>query len=142
MVSSVLQKYFYLMSGASDNGWENSPGGVIPSKSSFAHARAIVNNKSSGIFITHFEFCLRVKKVWKSEVGKRLMSNDYAPGHTILYMRWSIGKKPTNSKQTIPKKVICLKFRNSRKHWKQKSRCQVNIVMFSCPNKVARVLDF
>jgi hypothetical protein len=51
------------VAGTSNNGWENSPGGVITSKSSFAHARAIINDKSGGIFVTHFEFCLRVEKV-------------------------------------------------------------------------------
>lgn len=45
--------YYYLMAGASNNGREDSPGGVISSKSSFAHAGAIVDNKSSNIFITH-----------------------------------------------------------------------------------------
>merc|ERR1712012_362816 len=42
-----------LMSWASNNGWEDSPGGVITSESSFAHAGAIVNNQSGGIFVTH-----------------------------------------------------------------------------------------
>merc|ERR1712129_461003 len=34
-----------LMSGASNNGWEDSPGGVITSESSLAHAGAIVDNQ-------------------------------------------------------------------------------------------------
>merc|ERR1712158_314815 len=42
-----------LMSGASNNGWEDSPGGVITSESSLAHAGAIVNNQRGGIFVTH-----------------------------------------------------------------------------------------
>merc|ERR1712027_159187 len=42
-----------LMSWASNNGWEDSPGGVITSESSLAHAGAIVNNQSGGIFVTH-----------------------------------------------------------------------------------------
>merc|ERR1712117_670006 len=42
-----------LMSWASNNGWEESPGGVITSESSLAHAGAIVNNQSGGIFVTH-----------------------------------------------------------------------------------------
>ena len=74
------------MSGASDNGWENSPGGVIPSKSSFAHARAIINDQSSSIFVTHFGLILRAKNLLNSEGGKRLMSNDCALGHSTLYM--------------------------------------------------------
>merc|ERR1712077_147622 len=42
-----------LMSWASNNGWEDSPGGVITGESSLAHAGAIVNNQSGGIFVTH-----------------------------------------------------------------------------------------
>merc|ERR1719284_1860796 len=42
-----------LMSWASNNGWEDSPGSVITSESSLAHAGAIVNNQSGGIFVTH-----------------------------------------------------------------------------------------
>merc|ERR1712088_1064428 len=45
-----------LMSGASNNGREDSPGGIISSKSSLAHARAIVYDKSGGIFVTHVCF--------------------------------------------------------------------------------------
>jgi hypothetical protein len=51
------------VAGTSNNGWENSPGGIITSKSSFAHAGAIVNDKSGGIFVTHFEFSLRLEKL-------------------------------------------------------------------------------
>merc|ERR1712025_1238081 len=42
-----------LMSWASNNGWEDSPGGIISGETGFAHARAIVNNQSGGIFVTH-----------------------------------------------------------------------------------------
>merc|ERR1712241_88360 len=42
-----------LMTGASNNGGEDSPGGVIPSETSLAHAGAIVNDKSSNVFVTH-----------------------------------------------------------------------------------------
>merc|ERR1719362_2635900 len=45
-----------LMSGASDNGREDSPGGIISSESGLAHARAIVYDKSGGIFVTHVCF--------------------------------------------------------------------------------------
>merc|ERR1712158_44716 len=46
-----------LMSGASNNGWEDSPGGVITGETSLAHARAIVNNQRGGIFVTHVGPC-------------------------------------------------------------------------------------
>merc|ERR1719486_819298 len=42
-----------LVAGTSNNGGEDSPGGVITGESSFAHAGAIVNDKSGGIFVTH-----------------------------------------------------------------------------------------
>merc|ERR1712078_108978 len=42
-----------LVAGTSNNGWEDSPGGVITGETGFAHAGAIVNDKSSSIFVTH-----------------------------------------------------------------------------------------
>ena len=46
--------FFYLVAGASNNGREDSPGGIVSSETGFAHAGAIVNDKSSSIFVTHF----------------------------------------------------------------------------------------
>merc|ERR1712198_813908 len=45
-----------LVTGTSNNGWEDSSGSVISSKSSLAHAGSIVNNKGSNVFVTHFAF--------------------------------------------------------------------------------------
>ena len=45
--------FTYLMTGATNNGGEDSPGGVITSETSLAHAGAIVNDKSSNVFVTH-----------------------------------------------------------------------------------------
>merc|ERR1712026_477351 len=45
-----------LVTGASNNGREDSPGGVISSETGFAHAGAIVNDKSGSIFVTHVCF--------------------------------------------------------------------------------------
>merc|ERR1719486_456321 len=42
-----------LMAGASNDGGEDSPGGIISGETGFAHAGAIVNDKSGGIFVTH-----------------------------------------------------------------------------------------
>merc|ERR1712079_541709 len=42
-----------LVAGTSNNGGEDSPGGVISSETGFAHAGAIVNDKSCSIFVTH-----------------------------------------------------------------------------------------
>jgi hypothetical protein len=43
------------VAGASNNGWEYSPGSIISSETGLAHTGSIVNDKSSGIFVTHFE---------------------------------------------------------------------------------------
>merc|ERR1719188_879411 len=45
-----------LVAGTSNNGGEDSSGSVISSKSSLAHAGAIVNNQSSNVFVTHLDF--------------------------------------------------------------------------------------
>merc|ERR1712026_264148 len=45
-----------LVTGASNNGREDSPGGIISSETGFAHAGAIVNDKSGSIFVTHVCF--------------------------------------------------------------------------------------
>merc|ERR1719308_700587 len=44
-----------LVPGAANYGGEDSPGGVISSKASLAHAGAIVNNKGSNVFVTHLD---------------------------------------------------------------------------------------
>merc|ERR1719357_1811800 len=44
-----------LVTGTANNGGEDGSGSIISSKSSFAHAGAIVNNKSSNVFVTHFQ---------------------------------------------------------------------------------------
>merc|ERR1719205_56179 len=44
-----------LVAGASHDGGENGPGGVVSGKSSLAHAGAIVNNQSSNFVVTHLE---------------------------------------------------------------------------------------
>merc|ERR1719470_441589 len=44
-----------LVARTSNNGGEDSTRSIISSKPSLAHARAIVNNKSSNVFVTHFE---------------------------------------------------------------------------------------
>merc|ERR1739848_620573 len=42
-----------LMTGASNDGGEDGPWGIISGESSLAHSRSIVNDKSSSIFVTH-----------------------------------------------------------------------------------------
>merc|ERR1712161_153878 len=45
-----------LVTGASNNGREDSPGGIVSSETGLAHARSIVYDKSGGIFVTHVCF--------------------------------------------------------------------------------------
>ena len=45
--------FTYLMTGTSNNGGEDSPGGVITGETSLAHAGAIVNDQSSNVLVTH-----------------------------------------------------------------------------------------
>merc|ERR1739844_886155 len=45
-----------LVAGTSNNGGEDSTGSIISSKTSLAHAGAIVNNKSSNVLVTHLGF--------------------------------------------------------------------------------------
>merc|ERR1711971_727184 len=49
-----------LMAWAPNDGGEDSPGGIISSETGFAHAGAIVNDKSGGIFVTHVVLVDRV----------------------------------------------------------------------------------
>merc|ERR1712213_86975 len=44
-----------LMAWASNNRGEDSPGGIISGETGLAHAGAIVNDKSGGIFVTHVD---------------------------------------------------------------------------------------
>merc|ERR1711892_867680 len=44
-----------LVPGPSNNGGEDSPGGVISSEASLAHAGAIVTNQGSYVLVTHLE---------------------------------------------------------------------------------------
>merc|ERR1719410_1036790 len=46
-----------LVAGTANNGGEDSSGSVISSETSFAHAGAIVNHKSSNVLVTHLD-CL------------------------------------------------------------------------------------
>ena len=72
------------MARAANNGGEDGPGGVITSKSSLAHAGAIVNNKSSNVFVTH----LGLFGVSSSE--KTCEGNEYSET-IVLTMLFSYG---------------------------------------------------
>merc|ERR1711923_159842 len=51
-----------LVAGTANNGGGDSSGSVISSETSFAHAGAIVNNKSGNVLVTHL--CLRFKPLY------------------------------------------------------------------------------
>ena len=57
------------MAGTTNNRWEDSPGSIVSCKASFAHTRSIVNDKSSNVFVTHFEIELRGEFVKSLNVG-------------------------------------------------------------------------
>merc|ERR1711962_431433 len=48
--------HYTLVTGTANNGGEDSSGSIISSETSLAHARAIVNNKSGNVFVTHLVF--------------------------------------------------------------------------------------
>ena len=47
-----------LMPGASNDGGEDSPGGVVTGEAGLAHAGAIVTDQSGNVLVTHLEFLL------------------------------------------------------------------------------------
>merc|ERR1719312_1791947 len=57
-----------LVARTANNGGEDSSGSIVSSKSSLAHAGAIVNNKSSNIFVTHLHlsFDRTFSQVWST----------------------------------------------------------------------------
>ena len=72
------------MPGATNYGREDSPWGIITCKSSLAHARSIVNNKSSNILVAHF---VRIAKsgLFLSELGGLIDSTFIASVPYILH---------------------------------------------------------
>merc|ERR1712099_31759 len=51
--------HYTLMAGTTNDRWKDSSGSIISCKACFAHTRSIVNDKSSNIFVTHFEIEFR-----------------------------------------------------------------------------------
>merc|ERR1711990_1115275 len=43
-----------LVTGSTNDGWEDSTWGIVSGESGFAHTGAIVNNKSGNFVVTHF----------------------------------------------------------------------------------------
>ena len=89
------------MAGTTNNRWEDSPGSIISCKASFAHTRSIVNDKSSNIFVTHFEVELRGEFVKSLNVGvvrdKCLSHNAWVTAFIVCHL----GYEPTNIMQTL-----------------------------------------
>ena len=57
----VIFRFSYLVTRASNNGWEDSTRSIISCETSLAHTGSVVNDKSSSVFVTHFE-------VWFSKI--------------------------------------------------------------------------
>merc|ERR1712129_675176 len=53
-----------LVARTSNNGGEDSTGSIVSGESSLAHARAIVTDKGSNVFVTHIGFCLGFEHSW------------------------------------------------------------------------------
>ena len=51
------------MTGTANNGWEDSPGGIVSGKPGLAHAGPVVHDQSRNFIVTHFVavFCLLEK---------------------------------------------------------------------------------
>ncbi len=61
-------KYIYLVAGATNNGGEDSSGGVITGETGLAHAGAIVNDESGNVFVTHVYLMMELT-VWETRSG-------------------------------------------------------------------------
>merc|ERR1711964_499808 len=68
-----------LVPWASNDGWEDSPGGVVTGESSLAHAGAIVNDKSSNVFVTHFGMIFFPFSINKKETCLRSNVQSWSP---------------------------------------------------------------
>ena len=55
MIERKIGFWSYLVAGASNDGGEDSPGGVITGEAGLAHAGAVVDDKSGNILVTHDE---------------------------------------------------------------------------------------
>jgi hypothetical protein len=53
--------FVYLVTGATNNGGEDSTGCVISGETGLAHSGSIVNDKSCGVFVTHLERGVRLE---------------------------------------------------------------------------------
>ncbi len=51
----VAMHIIYLVPGASDDGGEDGPGGVVAGEPGLAHARAVVHDQSGDVLVTHGE---------------------------------------------------------------------------------------
>jgi hypothetical protein len=58
------------MTWATNNGWEYSSWGIISGKSGLAHARAIVYDEGSCVFVTHLEGVIVVLKIKTTDLPR------------------------------------------------------------------------
>merc|ERR1712156_810369 len=63
-----------LVPWATNDGWEDSPGGVITGETGLAHAGAIVNDQSGCVFVTHLESLLGLNSTVTASTDNRELS--------------------------------------------------------------------
>ena len=62
------------MAGTANNGGEDSTGSIITGEASLAHARAVVDNESSSVFVTHFGYLFEIS--WGCLLNERFLRSD------------------------------------------------------------------
>ena len=75
------------MAGTSNDGGEDSPGGVITGETGLAHAGAVVNDKSGNILVTHLGFVglSGFSKEERYELGSASGASDADENDTIVF---------------------------------------------------------
>ena len=120
-----------LVPGSTYDGRKDCSGGVVSGKASFAHSRAIVNDKCGNVLVTHDAASVEMTK-------KQLLSEDT----TLLIAKYtslcSVGVSRLNSDPTFPQSLslfnISIKTRklNGRKYRMEiawKTRCSGEIYL-------------
>ena len=69
MCLCVVLCLLYLVPWATNDGGEDSPGGVITGETGLAHAGAIVNDQSGCVFVTHLESCCLQTREFNRELS-------------------------------------------------------------------------
>ena len=74
------------MPGASNDGGEDGPGGVITGEAGLAHAGAIVDDKSGNVLVTHLGRSLNLV-YGEEDVEGSIRTDDAAEALALFYVR-------------------------------------------------------